>query len=228
MVGLTAVVSKLPGRSRSTSELGECGRNAGIHRSVRGREIFPGIDLVAPIVEAPGGVQPVERSELLAHPRCEGCLHVRTARLVRLRFIVGLTGDHCRMIADMSVHRPDRISGNAPEVSVGDVHILAGAKRAQTIRRSRQNIRVLPGHPRIAPVHDAPLACGVSRGRIEQAASLIRSAAATCNASTRIGSSALASPSCARRSFSSLVGDGRWVVSASSTRSTAHRMPVNV
>ena len=145
----------LPGkviRDEAALKRRESGIDARIDRAVCGREVFPVVDTVAPVIEPELVIELVEVGEARTDPADEGRLHVRPTRVVIFSLVVNLIAYYRRVVLHVLDEGDDDPLRRLPKNWVGDVHILALAVKVLALRRDREHVRMLsrePGRDRV-------------------------------------------------------------------------------
>ena len=132
------------------------------------REVLPGVDAVGPVVEAEVVVELVQIAvELLAQILDEQALHVIGDGIVVFRLVVHLVADDGRMVGDVGDELADHTFAVEAVGGVDDVHDLARAILALSVRRDREHARVELDEPaghRVGRRADDDIDAGTLRG----------------------------------------------------------------
>ena len=132
------------------------------------REVLPGVDAVGPVVEAEVVVELVQIAvELLAQILDEQALHVFGDGIVVFRLVVHLVADDGRMVGDVGDELADHTFAVEAVGGVNDVHDLARAILALSVRRDREHARVELDEPaghRVGRRADDDVDAGTLRG----------------------------------------------------------------
>ncbi len=125
-------------------------------RSVAPRQIFPRVQILAPIIQKPCLRKRLGRFELLLEVMLEADEHIGVGRVVTARLIVELPSDHRRVVFVMRHDVPNQSLGIKPVCRRIRIHVLAKAICAgdrlaakHTLRNAfGEYLRMLVRHPR--------------------------------------------------------------------------------
>ena len=130
------------------TELVEFAAEGLVNRGGHIREVLPGIDAVRPVVKTEAMVQLVQIAiELLIQILDEQALHVVGHGLVVLGFVIDLVADHCRMVGNVGDQLADHAFTVETVGGIDDVHDLACAILAFTVRGDCEHARVKLDEP---------------------------------------------------------------------------------